>query len=143
LDVTVGGAVPFEFVAGCEATAVILTCPTCVTPEVAVVGTWPGAVYTPTSWLSADGTILPTVASSPPEIPFTSQVIVVVVETVELAKLTTAVNSVVVLSGTVIAAGVIATEVTVDEEPPPQACKLQPPAITRAIIATNRVNGDR
>jgi hypothetical protein len=86
--------------------------------------------------------MLPTVASSPPEIPFTSQVIVVVVETVELAKFTTAVNSVVVFNGTVIAVGVIATEVTVVEELWPQPCRLQAPAISRAIIATNRVDGE-
>jgi hypothetical protein len=59
---------------------------------VAVVGTELGAVYTPTSWLSADGTILPTVDNSPPEIPFTSHVTVVVVEIVESARFTTAVN---------------------------------------------------
>ena len=45
-DVTCGGVEVPEFVvvAGCVATAVIATCPTSVTPGVAVVGTVPGAV---------------------------------------------------------------------------------------------------
>jgi hypothetical protein len=50
----------------------------------------------------------------------------------------------VVFNGTVTVAGVIATEVTVVLfPPPPHACKLQPPAITRAIMARRRFIGDR
>lgn len=67
----------------------------------------------------------------PPLIPFTCQVTVVVVEVVPLLRLTTAVKSVCVLSGTVAVVGVIVTDVMVALLPPPQLAR-----ITSAATAT-------
>jgi len=80
------------------------------------------------------------VPRSPPETPFTSQVTVVVVETVEFDRLTTAVKVVCVFSGTVIEVGEIVTLVTVVEPPfpPPQLDRRQPAAIVSESIASKR-----
>jgi hypothetical protein len=70
-----------------------------------------------------EGTMVPRV-ELPPAVPFTSQVIVVVVEVLESLSFTTAVKSVWVFIGTVIAVGSMATELTVVEPlPPPQPGK--------------------
>ena len=71
------------------------------------------------------GAIVPTV-ESPPARPFTFQVTVVVVEVVESESLTVAVKLVWVLTGTVIAVGVIATD-TIVVEPLPQTFAVPPP----------------
>jgi hypothetical protein len=81
----------------------------------------------------------PIVLMSPPETLFTSQVTVVVVETVEFDRFTTAVNVVCVFSGTVIEVGEIVTLVTVVEPlPPPQLDRTQPAAIVSETIASRR-----
>ena len=65
--------------------AVMLTCP------LLVVGTIPGAVYTPTSLSVPEDTIVPT-AVLPPETPFTNQVTVVGVVVEVLERFRVAVN---------------------------------------------------
>ena len=125
LDVTIFVDVVLDV--SCCATAVMLTWPTTLVP---VLGTAAGAVYTPTSASTVEGTIAPRVGL-PPAVPFTSQVRVVVVEVLELLSLTTAVKSVCVLMGTVIEVGSMATELTVVEPlPPPQPGKLKMAAAT-------------
>jgi hypothetical protein len=115
LDVIV--VVVVEPVGVCVVMAVMSTSPLFVD------GTVKGAVYTPTSLSVLDEMIVPIVAF-PPLIPFTCQVTVVVVEVVPLLRLTTAVKSVCVLSGTVAVVGVIVTDVMVALLPPPQLTRI-------------------
>ena len=81
--------------------------------------------------------------------PFTSQVTEVVVEVVEFARLTTAVNVVDVFKGTVMEVGVIDTDVTVVLPllPPPQPATAQAskinqdtPGCKRALASERRAD---
>src|SRR5271168_3534266 len=77
--------------------------------------------------------------------PFTSQVTVAVLVIVESVSVTTAVNGKNgSLMPTVCVVGVIATEAIVVVLPlPPHACRPNPPAIAKAIMARERTIGDR
>ncbi|HVB85790.1 MAG TPA: hypothetical protein VNK23_03880 [Candidatus Dormibacteraeota bacterium] len=94
----------------------------------------------PTFWSTLDATIVPSV-ELPPAVPFTSQLTVVVVETVELSSVTVAWNVAVSFSGRLVTvAGEIVTDRTFDDPlPPPHPATQNSPKQAIARTAPRRI----